>query len=248
MNIEYDQSVLDEFEVLSFVESYQTLIAQLLSTDRTRTVNSLSTVDSAGSIGKSYFGQPTLISISRSRVVHDLIEENIRRQPFAEAVCADGISLSYADLWQRSTFHLLNLQAMTVQSGSIIPIFSHKSPFVVPAMLAILRAGAALVLIDGNTSATRLKKILQGTNSNIAFANNDYCKDLRNLGQHILPLDVPSASASTQDDLCLAQQLTVKPNDLAYVMFNHNAFWVFSAARCENNNFISGALARMLMI
>lgn len=248
VNIEYDQSVLDEFKVLSFVESYQTLIAQLLSTDGTRPVNSLSTVDSAGSIGKSYFGQPMLMGISRSRVVHDLIEENIRRQPFAEAVCADGISLSYADLWQRSTFHLLNLQAITVRSGSIIPIFSHKSPFVVPAMLAILRAGAAFVLIDGNTSATRLEKILQATNSNIAFADDDQSNDLRSLGQHILPLDVPSVSACTPDDSCSAQQPIVKPNDLAYIIFTSGSTGKPKGIMIEHDNFISGALARMPMI
>ena len=82
--------------------------------------------------------------------MHHMVERMAEERPLAEAVCAhaEGLSLSYQQLNDMADKLSHLLVAKGAEPGVIVPFMFEKSPWVVPSLLAINKAGAAFTPLD----------------------------------------------------------------------------------------------------
>ncbi|MES2193586.1 MAG: amino acid adenylation domain-containing protein [Pseudomonadota bacterium] len=92
--------------------------------------------------------------------VLDLILAQMRTQPDAHAIIANGRVWSYGDLGARAAAVAARLAAIGVQPGARVALMLDHGPEAVAAILGILCAGAAYVPLDPETPAERRAMIL----------------------------------------------------------------------------------------
>lgn len=79
------------------------------------------------------------------RCVHDVVYDQVLVQRDAEAICAHDGTLSYGELDSLSTRLACHLvQAHGIRPETLVPLIFDKGKNNVLAMLAVLKAGAAL--------------------------------------------------------------------------------------------------------
>ena len=101
----------------------------------------------------------------RDACVHELFEEQARRQPRAVAVEFGGAKLSYQALNQRANRLARRLQRAGVAPGTMVGFGAERSLEMVVGLLAILKAGAAYAPLDPSLPAQRLQEMLADLNS-----------------------------------------------------------------------------------
>jgi amino acid adenylation domain-containing protein len=107
------------------------------------------------------WGWNAVVPRTVQRCVHHIISETARRQPQAPAVCAWDGELSYHRLDVMSSVVAAYLMDMAgVGPGVIVPLCFQKSMWTPVAMLAVMKAGAASVLLDPSHPAGRLRSVI----------------------------------------------------------------------------------------
>ena len=84
----------------------------------------------------------------RDQAVHRLFEAEVRRAPEAIAVVGCDESLSYAELNRRANRLARRLVALSLPPESLVGVCIERSPSLIAAQLAILKAGYAYLPID----------------------------------------------------------------------------------------------------
>jgi non-ribosomal peptide synthetase component F len=128
------------------------------------------------------------------QTVHELFRAQVRATPNAVAVGSPDAQLTYAQLDWQSDQLALKLLKCGVQSEEFILLLMNRSPRIVVAMLAVLKAGAAYVPILPTDPLERIQYIACDTRSRTLISE----LSLRGLGRAFEPArpGVPSASAA----------------------------------------------------
>ncbi len=94
--------------------------------------------------------------------LHGLFEEQAARMPDRTAVtAADGTALSYAELDARANRIARALRAEGVVPGDRVAVLLGRGPHTLPALLGVLKSGAAYVPVDPGYPAERIAFLLQ---------------------------------------------------------------------------------------
>nr|L0E2Z1.1 RecName: Full=Nonribisomal peptide synthase malG; Short=NRPS malG; AltName: Full=Malbrancheamide biosynthesis cluster protein G [Malbranchea aurantiaca]AGA37267.1 NRPS [Malbranchea aurantiaca] len=133
------------------------------------------------------------------------------------AVSAWDGSLSYRELDRFSSIVARHLQAVGVGKGTITPILFEKSRWVVVAMLAVLKTGAAFVMLDTNQPLQRKQGICRAVRATTIATSASCAHESKVLANSIYVLD--EASITKTDTNQFLPLVEVSPNDLAYVVF-----------------------------
>jgi amino acid adenylation domain-containing protein len=149
--------------------------------------------------------------------LHELVEQQCARSPDAKAVSFAGESLSYAQLNARANQVSHELINRGVQRNDLIGIYLDRSLDMLPALLGILKTGAAYVPLDPAFPAERIRYMIDDANLSALLTINNLLGTLVTTPPITLLLDA--------DKQQLAQQTTTDPNvsgdpeDLAYVIY-----------------------------
>ena len=90
------------------------------------------------------------------KCLHELVEEQVARSPEAVAVSGDGRQLTYADLNRAANSLARRLRFAGVKPDSRVGILIERSPELVIALLAVLKAGGCCVPLDLSYPPDRL--------------------------------------------------------------------------------------------
>lgn len=170
-------------------------------------------------------------------LVTDLIDSYGRSgAPAIVMPIQDGLSmrtsLSYEQLVDQSNVLAANLQNMGVGRGDIVALCISKSPYMLVAVLSVLKAGAAYLPLDPDYPEDRLSYMLEHANARLAIAE----PHLRER------LNAWSGNTVASDDPELIQvpirPLMGKPNfnDTAYVIYTSGSTGKPKAVQVSHGN------------
>jgi non-ribosomal peptide synthetase component F len=121
--------------------------------------------------------------------VHTLIDRQCRGQPEAAAVCSASGTLSYGELEHVSSQLDVHLTNMHVGPEQFVPLCFEKSQWTTVAMLAVIKAGAAFVLLDPSYPSPRLQEICTVVRLNVILCSQQHAAKAQHLGSVVVPVD-----------------------------------------------------------
>ena len=103
----------------------------------------------------------TNINYEQQQCFHELIEVQVTKTPEAIAIVQDDIRITYLQLNRRANRFAHLLLSLEIKPNDIIAICVKPGPEMVIAIVAILKAGAAYVLLDPTSSIKQLAYTIQ---------------------------------------------------------------------------------------
>ena len=154
---------------------------------------------------------------SRSANCVRLFEAQAARTPEATAVVFDDAQLSYGELNARANQLARELVRIGTGANFLVGICFERSPEMVVAVLATLKAGAAYVPLDPNYPHDRLAFMLQDAGATILLTQSALNEKLPKFEGTKLCLDSdwPEIANHADEDL----NLDIAPENLAYVIY-----------------------------
>ncbi|KAF4471665.1 non-ribosomal peptide synthetase [Fusarium albosuccineum] len=166
----FDSSVIERWIVERLVARLQTVLEQLSSGLEEKSLVGdieLMTEEDREEIWK--WNRNGELPESVDCCMNDMIDGLIQQQPGAQAIEAWNGGLTYGELGRLSE----DLAFRLIQAGvsGVVPLCFEKSMWTPVAMLAVLKAGAAFVLLDLSLSEQGLQSIASQVNSNIIITS-----------------------------------------------------------------------------
>ncbi|SES14724.1 non-ribosomal peptide synthase domain TIGR01720/amino acid adenylation domain-containing protein [Lentzea xinjiangensis] len=166
-----------------------------------------------------------------------LFAEQVRRTPDAPAVLSGDVVLTYAELDARANHLAHRLIGLGVRPEDPVGLLVERSTDLVVAELAVVKAGAAYVPIDGRAPAERVRRVL--AEAGVAVVITDPAGG-RTTGSvhsgHVLLLDGDRSGAA--DPVVVA----VHPDQLAYVMHTSGSTGVPKGVAVRHRDVVALAL------
>jgi natural product biosynthesis luciferase-like monooxygenase protein len=160
----------------------------------------------------------TARAYEKERCVHELFEAQVARTPAAPAVVFREQSQTYQELNDRANQLAGKLRSLGVGPGKLVGVFLKRSPELVAALLATLKAGAAYVPMDPAYPSKRLGWMLEDSNAAVVLTQRDLCGALPATSERVLCIDeegLANGRGTPSENVVSG----VRPDDLAYVIF-----------------------------
>lgn len=112
----------------------------------------------------------------QDRPLHSLVEAQVRRRPTAEAIIMGSQTLTYAQFNEQADLLACYLRHLGVKEGTFVGVCLHRSPEMVVALLAILKAGGTYLPLDPLFPVERLAYMLADTQSPVVITQSSLLK------------------------------------------------------------------------
>ncbi len=159
MRINYDCSRFTPEQIIHLLEHLETILTSLITKADTHppaTIPLLAADKNADWLRKSV----TVKDFPETDTVHSWIERQARRTPGRTAIIHGQQKLSYAELNEQANCLAFNLQKYGVVTGTPVGVCVDRSPQMVIALLAVMKAGGVYVPLDPEYPAARCSYIL----------------------------------------------------------------------------------------
>ncbi|SDO60984.1 non-ribosomal peptide synthetase [Lentzea jiangxiensis] len=162
-----------------------------------------------------------------------LFAEQVRRTPDALAVISGDAALTYAELDARANGLARELVELGVRPEDRVGLLVERSADLVVAELAIVKAGAAYVPLDGRAPADRIRRVVD--DSGIAVVLTDARNENLVSSVHTVRLDGDRSGAADP-------AVVVHPDQLAYVMHTSGSTGTPKGVAVRHRDVVSLAL------
>lgn len=177
--------------------------------------------------------------------VHDLIRERCLAQPSALAVSAWDGDFQYRELDDLSTRLAIKIRCLGVVPGDFVPLYFWKSRWTTVAILAVMKAGAAFVLLDPSLPADRTKEIVRQTEAlsvltspELAPAAASFASVAVIVGNNCAAVDAPAMHPPA-----FLGVSSVTPSDPVYAVFTSGSTGTPKGVVIEHGSFATSTLA-----
>ncbi|KAI1353206.1 hypothetical protein F5Y01DRAFT_277248 [Xylaria sp. FL0043] len=216
----FDSAVISKSQSEDIVHHLSSIVRQLANTPSDRRLRELSLLTAKDETTIWNWNQTVPETVESP--IHDIISHRGEQQPGLPAVSAWDGDISFKELDELSSRLARYLKDIGIGSqdssaDTIIPLFFEKSKWVVVSMLAVLKAGAAFLLIDQDQAAGRRDLMLSEVGAKIILTSRRNASVLARPGYKIVPVDagtfssLPSARGETHSK--------VQPSSAAYMVF-----------------------------
>ncbi|KAK5993871.1 Nonribosomal peptide synthetase GRA1 [Cladobotryum mycophilum] len=237
LEISFDSNVMDAPQMERLAAQFEQVLRQI-TTSTTQTIEEIETISEQDI--KELWNWNALVPSPVQKCIHELIDDIMKQQPNAPAVCAWDGDLTYAELDNLSLRLALHLVTLGVGPGSIIPLCFQKSMWYPVAALGAIRAGATCVAMDSTQPESRLRSIVNQVNAKLILSsvNNEA------LANQLSDTDVVLVDQNLLDSLTVSATVSlpkVTPSDVLYVVFTSGSTGVPKGIVTTHENFASAA-------
>jgi amino acid adenylation domain-containing protein/non-ribosomal peptide synthase protein (TIGR01720 family) len=159
----------------------------------------------------------TGVSFPEDRCIHELFAEQVRRTPNAVAIRFEDAEITYRQLDQRSNQLARYLIERGASSNVPVGVCLGRSPEVIVAILAILKAGAAYLPIDPLYPQARRAAMIEDALLQIIVTDSEVANCLPPGDYRRILMDAGTDALAAVSDEALAP--TATPDDCAYVIY-----------------------------
>ncbi|MGC2775827.1 MAG: amino acid adenylation domain-containing protein, partial [Bradyrhizobium sp.] len=147
--------------------------------------------------------------------VHRRFARHARETPNAPALIFGAETISYEILDRRASRIAQHLTALGVRPGELVGISMQRSPDLVAAFIAVLKAGAAYLPLDPDHPPARLSATIRDAGARVVLVEADGAMPLPSMpGVSVVDLDLmPSQSVETDPGV------EIHPQSPAYVIY-----------------------------
>lgn len=240
LRIDFDPGVVPEREMKAIAQDFEHVLGQLADQGRGRDKLGSLALPSRTSSSRieQVLGWNAKVPEAVDECVHRLIEQRARERPLAPALCAWDGELTYQQLDERSTELARRLAARGV-AGTRVPVLFEKSLWMPVTVLAVLKAGGALVALEMKEPEERLHSIVSRTTSPVLLTsvqNGNLARRLAAEGTEVLVVGESSAAGPIHPTSDLP---VVDPTSLLYVVFTSGSTGTPKGVLITHRNFCS---------
>ncbi|ODH51880.1 hypothetical protein GX48_01889 [Paracoccidioides brasiliensis] len=177
--------------------------------------------------------------------IHVTFMKNAQKDSNRMAVVSWDGELSYGEVDRFSTQLAIRLIELGVKIGTAVPLCFEKSMWTVVAVLAVMKAGGALVLMDPGQPEARLETIVTEVSANLMLTSVKQ----EELGHRLLPrgtvLAVSHHIFQSEQNSCFTAALPSVPgSSTLYIIFTSGSTGKPKGVVISHANYVSGALLR----
>ncbi|KAF2500063.1 amino acid adenylation [Lophium mytilinum] len=171
---------------------------------------------------------------------HELIQRQIELRPLAVAVHAHDGSLTYAELDEASNRLAHYLVKLGILPEDVVPLCFEKSMWAIVGILAVLKAGAAMVFLDPSHPESRREYIFTEVEAKAIVCSPQQ--------SHLFGLNCPPTFVLSKDTLQtlplqnIPPKTTVNPANLLYIIFTSGSTGTPKGCLIEHSSFCSGSI------
>ncbi|KAL9058760.1 MAG: hypothetical protein Q9206_001788, partial [Seirophora lacunosa] len=240
MTAHYDPNVLPEWQLQRVIMYFDHMMARVMSGDhgssRLSELQALPTGDEA-SIEEWNVTAPKVVN----KAVHECIRATSEGLlPDSPAIHAWDAQFTYQELETVATSFACYLLDVGIGPRSYVPICFEKSAVPAIVMLAILKAGAAFVPIDGASPEARLKGIVSDLDAKLVLCSPKYDTVCSSLGVTSLVVDLKKIFEGPRQ---LRSLPTCAGSEIAYLIFTSGSTGKPKGTMVSHAAFASGAVA-----
>jgi amino acid adenylation domain-containing protein len=250
-DFEFDQDLFEPLNVAKWVDAFYNLTSALcLRPEHHVTLLPLMDRQAQDACLAASAGEPIVVQ-TEYLVFTKAFEAQARRQPEAIALVSDGETMTYRALDQASNRLARFMLEQGVQTENIVGILLDRSPAVIIAILATIKADAAYLPLDANYPVARLTYMLDDSRAiALLCTRNRYEALLSQTLDTTLPavwlLDDPQVldHIQTLSDASLTENeraVPVTADNLVYVMYTSG-----STGKPKGVSFLHGALGNLV--
>ncbi|KAJ5997606.1 hypothetical protein N7522_009266, partial [Penicillium canescens] len=231
----FDETVLPEWQIQRILDQFGHIL-QRVHKEPQRLVKEISTVNSRDLQNLKMWNRE--IPDLDSRTAIEVIRGHCANQPSAPAVCAWDGNLSYGELDTRSDTLARAVCSWGVGPDMFIPIYLDRSRWTAVAVLAVLKAGAAFVLLDTFHPHGRLRTICEELQAPIIITSINHQAAAQSLVSNTVVVTAgPGAGSSSE-----IRSPPANPHRALYAVFTSGSTGKPKAAVVENGSFATMAI------
>ncbi|KAE9373717.1 acetyl-CoA synthetase-like protein [Stipitochalara longipes BDJ] len=179
--------------------------------------------------------------------VHELIKKHTAQSPLAEAVNSWDGSLTYQELDELSDLLIGTLHRGLIEAGTVVPLCFEKSKWTIVTILAVMKIGAAFLLLDPSHPAARLQYMIETVKADVVlcsplYAQHEAFTDLRRL------IVDESTTKVANGHVWYRTYPKGDPRAALYIMFTSGTTGMPKGFTIEHRAFCSSALTRASII
>ncbi|CAG7952942.1 unnamed protein product [Penicillium salamii] len=177
--------------------------------------------------------------------IQELISEQVRRNPAAQAICSWDGDLSYEEVERYSTLVAHHLVSLGVKIGQIVPLCFEKSRWTIVGVLGVVKAGGAIVLMDPSQPLERRQTIAEQVNATLIVTSKTHGP----FGEKIAPgaqtVVVAQEELDTLAQASPQNELPVVPTDsILYLIFTSGSTGKPKGVIINHTTYTTSAIAR----
>ena len=248
----YAVDLFEKETIENLIGTYQHILEQLSvqnlnSQTKLSDISYLNTTDYNKII---YSFNDTSITFPSNKLIHELFEEEVTKNPNNIAIVCEDRSYSYEELNQRSNqLARLLRDEYQIIGDDLVALCLERNEYMIIAMLAVLKAGGAYVPIDPGAPNDRIIYILKDIKTKVILTNDSLGNKLGNICNSV-EFDV---KLETIDKILLGTELfannftnlvlTTNNHNLAYVIYTSGTTGIPKGVLQEHNNVVRLFLA-----
>ncbi|WP_408890052.1 amino acid adenylation domain-containing protein [Myxococcus faecalis] len=215
--LEYDTDLYDAATIERMLGHYQALLASAVRAPDT-SITTLPLLTDAERQQLLVDWNATSTDFPRHQSIHQLFSEQARATPEAIALHFGEEVLTYAQLEARANQLAWHLQSFGVRPDTLVGLYLERSPTLITAMLACLKAGSAYLPLDTSYPPERLAFMLQDARAPLLVTTEALSANLPvPSGVHVIELDSDERAISRQPTRAPATETA--PSNLAYAIY-----------------------------